>query len=276
MRYLISTACDQKFEDFLINDWLRSLKDNVDLSNTDILVLDFGLSENARNVLMENNVMLKESRISGKIVNARFAELTKFLRENPQYEQILMCDSGDLIFQRSISNLFEIHSDTFKVVCEDYKVPMDVFLMKTDLPKKLKKEIKRILSERKMINAGFLIGPKDGFIKMCDFIVSTMKDLNTWGMDQLLINYYLYKNGFIELDKDYNFIPTTHLGGFSIKRGVFYFKDGKKIAVVHNAGSKKMFRPIKNFGYGETKNRPKYFLIYLLRIFYNTASFLKR
>lgn len=46
--YLIATACNQKCEEFLLDHWLKSLKENVNLSNIDILVIDFGLSEKLR------------------------------------------------------------------------------------------------------------------------------------------------------------------------------------------------------------------------------------
>lgn len=276
MKYLISTACNEKFENFLINDWLKSLKDNVDLYETDVLVLDFGLSERARSVLIASNVLVRRCSIPGKIVNTRFVELSSFLKENPDYEQVMMCDSGDLIFQKDISELFKLNPDDFKAVCEDYRVPMDFFLTKSELSEELKKEIKKILNEKKMVNAGVLISPTNKFIEMSEFIASNLKNLNVWGMDQLLINYYLYKNGFLELDKTYNFIPTTHLTGFIVKNGEFYFRNGEKIAVVHNAGNKKIIRPVKNFGYGKNKNKPKYFLIHLMRFLYKTASFFER
>jgi len=34
---LIATACNQKYENFLINDWLKSLKENVDLKDIETL-----------------------------------------------------------------------------------------------------------------------------------------------------------------------------------------------------------------------------------------------
>lgn len=276
-RYLISAAINKKYENFLLNDWLKSLLENVDLSNIDILVLDFGLSEDVQKILRKYNVIIQKVTISGKIVNVRFAELSKFLKKNPQYEQVLNCDSGDMIFQRDISNLFEFEPKSFRAVCEDYKVPMDLFLKKAVVDEKIKKDIKNVLKEKKMINAGLLIAPRERFIDMCDFIVQTLENLNTWGMDQLLINYYLYRNGFVELDKSYNFIPTTHLDGFYVKKGVLYFKStNEKIAVVHNAGNKNIFRPIRNFGYGVDKNRPRYLSIYALRIFYKAINWMRR
>jgi len=276
MRYLVSTACNERFEGFLINDWLKSLKDNVDLSETDVLVLDFGLSEKVKSILSNSDVLVRKCTTPGKIVNTRFVELLAFLKENPDYDQIMMCDSGDVIFQKDISELFKLSPDNFKAVCEDYRVPMDFFLTKSEISEELKREIRKILNERRMINAGVLISPVDKFIKMSEFLVSNLKDLNVWGMDQLLINYYLYKNGFLELHKTYNFIPTTHLAGFIVKNGEFYFRTGEKIAIVHNAGNKKFIRPVRNFGYGRDKNKPKYFLIYLMRLLYRIASFFER
>lgn len=45
MRNAIFTGCSIKYGDFLADHWYRSLKDNVDLSNIDVIILDYGLSE---------------------------------------------------------------------------------------------------------------------------------------------------------------------------------------------------------------------------------------
>jgi hypothetical protein len=42
----IITATDKKYGDFTIEYWYKSLKENVNLKNIDIAVIDYGMSEN--------------------------------------------------------------------------------------------------------------------------------------------------------------------------------------------------------------------------------------
>jgi len=44
MKNLFITCSDEKCANFIINHWLKSLKANVNLSNIDIVVIDYGLT----------------------------------------------------------------------------------------------------------------------------------------------------------------------------------------------------------------------------------------
>ncbi|GAB6188674.1 glycosyltransferase [Marinitoga arctica] len=271
MKNLIATACNEKYEIFLLHSWFKSLRENVNLDKTDIVIFDFGLSPEVKKKLTKENVIIIQSKTKGKIVNSRFVELLKFLKDRPEYKSILNCDSGDIIFFDDISFLFNKSSD-FLAVCEDINPPMHIMMNNNNISNELKNEIYKILKGKKMINAGFLIGPRDKYIELLEFIISNINDFNVWGLDQLLINYYLYKYGFKELDFIYNFIPTTHINNFYCKNGVFYTKNGNKIPVVHNAGGKKFFRPIKKFEYGQNKIKINNSVIWLLRILYKLSK----
>ncbi|MBM7558304.1 hypothetical protein [Marinitoga litoralis] len=267
MKNLIVTACNDKYEDFLYNDWYMSLKDNVNLENIDILVIDFGLSDSIVENLKKENILIKKASIEGNIVNVRFFELYDFLKNN-NYNNVLSCDSGDIIFQKDISNLLNSKIESFMAVCEDINSPMDIVLNNDNISDDLKKDIKDILENKKMINAGVIFGNRESFISLLEFIINNIKDLNVWGLDQLLINYYLYKYGFKELDDEYNFIPTTHISSFDIKDGKIYKSNGELVSIVHNAGGKSFFRPLKNFGYKNNKIRLNKTLVKSLRFVY--------
>lgn len=267
MKNLIVTACNDKYEDFLYNDWYMSLKDNVNLENIDILVIDFGLSDSIVENLKKENILIKKASIEGNIVNVRFFELYDFLKNN-NYNNVLSCDSGDIIFQKDISNLLNSKIESFMAVCEDINSPMDIVLNNDNISDDLKKDIKDILENKKMINAGVIFGNRESFISLLEFIINNIKDLNVWGLDQLLINYYLYKYGFKELDDEYNFIPTTHISSFDIKDGKIYKSNGELVFIVHNAGGKSFFRPLKNFGYKNNKIRLNKTLVKSLRFVY--------
>ncbi|KAF2957037.1 hypothetical protein [Marinitoga sp. 38H-ov] len=273
MRNLIVTACNEKYEKFLYNDWYMSLKNNVNLYNIDILIIDFGLSENIINKLKkEKNIIIKKANTKGNIVNARFFELYKFLTENVNYKNILSCDSGDIIFQNDISKILNSEIINFMAVCEDIKPPMDIILNNDNISNDLKKDIKDLLENKKMINAGVIFGNRESFISLLEFIINNIRDLNVWGLDQLLINYYLYKYGFKELDDEYNFIPTTHISSFDIKDGKIYKSNGELVSIVHNAGGKSFFRPLKNFGYKNNKIRLNKTLVKSLRFVYKVFN----
>src|SRR3989304_4927840 len=84
-------------------------------------------------------------------------------------------------------------------------------------------------------------------------------------------HYLLYKEGFTELDQNYNFIVWSLKHEFFVKSGVFYTKDNKKIPIVHNSGGFEFIRPIKNFGYGKSFNQEKI----LIRMFRAIVNFFR-
>lgn len=273
--YLIATACNQKYENFLLNDWLKSLKENVDLEGIDILVMDYGLSADVCNVLRKEGAIVRKTIYTdGHINNMRFMELSEFLKSTNQYEQVILCDSGDVIFQSDISVLFKIESDKVRGVCEDISPNMDVLINDKIIDNA--EEIKDFLRDKKLINAGFVVYPSKVFIEICSNMFKIIKDRNAWGVDMLLLNYFAYKSGFYELGQEYNFIPTTSTLKYVIKDGKFYLSNGDIIPVVHNAGGKKMWRPIDDFGYGHGHNKSRPIIILFLRAFYKGLSWFRK
>ncbi|ABS61299.1 MAG: hypothetical protein WHS64_07210 [Fervidobacterium sp.] len=276
-KYLLATACNEKYEEFLINHWLRSLKSNCTLESIDIVVIDYGLSENARKILKSEAVLIKiAGKFKGHINNTRFLELNDFLLENENYEQVVLCDSGDIIFQSDISHLFQLEPEKIKAVCEEISPNMEI--VANDKNVKNADEIKKFLSDKKLINAGFVIYPRKQFVELVWSMNEIIRDLDAWGTDMVVLNYYAYKKDFYQLHPKYNFIPTTTQKKYKVKNGKFYLVENGKvelIPVVHNAGRHKLFRPILNFGYGESYNIPRPLAIFALRTFYQVLSLFK-
>jgi len=274
-RYLIATACNKKYEDFLLNHWFRSLKDNVNLSETDVLIMDYGLSEDIVQKLSEQGaIVLEATKRDDLINNARFFELAVFLKQNPNYEKVAITDSGDLIFQSDISDLFKINCKIAGVLEEIS--PAIVVLIKRESIRNYD-ELINVLKNKKLINVGFLIGSRDFFLEVADEMLRVTKVSNVWGIDTIIPNYIAYKEGFCKLHPKYNFIPTTTVLTYKIKNGKFWFKDVDHleiIPVVHNAGRRSILRPVLDFGYGEGYNRPKILTILLLRAIYKILRFL--
>ncbi len=265
--HVIITASDAKYGDFLIDNWLRSLVANVDLRNIDVLVLDYGLREDQREKLRKNvGVTVLPCVRDGHIVIIRFRDISNFLK-NTSYKQVMTCDGGDIIFQKDISALFEMNTDTCRAACEDYALPLDKMVaLQQSIGASVMPEVREYTRDRRLANAGVMLGPREKFIELCDFCYVHTANKQKFGSDQILVNAFLYKNGFTELDRSYNFIVYSTKSSFKIKDGVFLDETGAVIPIVHNAGRYAFWRTIGDFGYGKEHNTLRLVRFYLLRV----------
>lgn len=275
-QFVIVTACDLMCGDFLVNHWLKSLIINIDRNLVDIVVLDYGLSEEQREVLIRNKVKVVISNRDGLVCTIRFRDLYNFLKKNKNYKQVLSCDSGDLIFQKDITHLFYKDQDSFRAFAEELPTH---FLKYVSLSKSLypeyEKEIFNMLRNKAMINSGFFLSPANKIEELYSNMEKFVKNKDFFGTDQIIFAYTLYKNGFVKLENVYNFALTVVRDKFKIKDGVFYTTNGEIISVVHNVGWQPFFRPIQNFGYGKGHNKLKFFRYLSYRIFYKTLLIIK-
>jgi len=117
------------------------------------------------------------------------------------------------------------------------------------------KKMKVVIKDKKVINYGVMVAPVDQFIAMCkecDHLIKKSKYM----ADQISINYILHRDGFKILPNLYNFfVSESSEKDFYIEKGEFFLKDGTKIPIVHNVGNVGLARAIKNFGYGEDRNK---------------------
>jgi len=271
-KFVIMTACNARYGEFLINHWLKSLIENVNLEFIEVVILDYGLTEKQRKILKSKKVKLVKCKHDGHVVNIRFRDMLNFLNKH-RYQQIISCDGGDIIFQKNIAHLFEEDKDKFRAVCEDIsQIEMYSVFLKHFSPK-MRKEISTKLKGKKIINAGFIVAPVGKFKALCRKMDLKIKNKNSFGPDQILLNYEFYKSGFKKLDSEFNFIPTTAKERVKIRKGVFYKGDETLISVVHNAGRKSIFRVIKRFGYGPTHNRFNVLTYHLMRFTLRMALF---
>jgi hypothetical protein len=274
MKHAIITCSDSRYGDFLINHWLKSLKDNVNLNNTDVVVLDYGLSDSQVRELSDNKVIIVKCIKDGHVTSIRYRDMEKFLSNN-KYDQVMSVDGGDIIFQEDISTLFKKNTNVIRAACEDLNLSFDTFFS-ASINKKYRRDIKKKLKGKKMINGGLIIGSRTLIVKLCNKYMSMMNDFETFGADQVIINYLLYINDFVELDNRYNFTVTTSKRKFNLKDGVFYFNNCIKIPVVHNSGNLSACRTIDNFGYGTEFNKIKYWNHFLLKSFYSIVDSIRQ
>lgn len=264
-RNLIVTCADARAGDFAATHWLRSIQTNVDLTDTDVVVLDYGLTAPQREILSSGARVVPCKR-DGAIVAIRFRDVAQFLREH-SYEQILMSDGGDVIFQKDISELFERHTHQFRAVCEETWLPSHTIGMfkKFVSPQALALIERHYTAEKKVINAGMIVGPRIAFIELCEFTYENITDKSAYGPDQVLVTSFLYQRGFFDIGRMYNFIFYTVDSTFSVRDGVFVDGSGEIISIVHNAGRYASLRAISNFGFGPACNRVRPIRYLLLR-----------
>lgn len=276
MKNVIITCANEKIGNFVINHWLRSLLDNVNLKNTDIVVIDYGLSNFQKNQLIKRGVILFNGTKKYHIVNKRFFDSASFLKKN-KYDQVLFVDGGDIVFQEDISHIFREDKNLFRVVPIGMEVLFFQWFLLNNFEEKIEEMIWKQVKGKPVINAGVIFAPSDKFIQLCDHMFKMIKNKDSFGPDQIIVNYYLYKNKLVKfIDNKYNFMMSTEKKGFLVKKGIFYKNSGQKISIVHNAGQMDIFRPIDDFGYGTSKNKLKHFIYHAKRTQYQILEAYKK
>lgn len=274
-RNVIITSANGNIGNFLINHWLKSLKENVNLDGTDIVVIDYGLNDKTITRLKNENIIVVRGSKKSHIVNKRFFDAGKFLSIN-QYDQVLFVDGGDIIFQDDFSPMFKKERKKFRVVPLKMEVLFFEWFMFNNFDDRTKKIIWRVIKNKPVINAGVIFAPTDKFIEMCLEMKRMTKNKDAFGPDQIMVNYFLYKSpkSFKIVDSKFNFMLS--LEEFKIKNGIFYDLKGRKASIVHNAGQMDMFRSIDNFGYGKKNNKLKTLIHYFKRTQYSILGTYKK
>jgi hypothetical protein len=259
-RHAIITCCDQRYGDFLIAHWLRSLQKNVDLTGIDVVVLDYGLSDSQRLELAKQQVRCFPCEKNGFVCNLRYRDMCRLFDETP-YDQVLSVDSGDVIFQADIRHVFEENKQSFRAAPEEMKIPFhELIIDRRDIRPEIFRRMLRYLENKPTLNAGVVWGPAEGFRTFWKFYQELSDRFDCFGVDQLVLNYMLYREGFVQLDRRYNYVLVSNKTRFTIRDGVFLDRSGRVIPVVHNAGNKDSTRAIGKFGFGSDRNKRKWLL----------------
>ncbi|MCM2325422.1 MAG: hypothetical protein NDI94_03080 [Candidatus Woesearchaeota archaeon] len=259
----IISALDSKYEKFFFEHWLRSLKDNVDLSDVDIWVIDYGIKKDYLDRIRRSGVKIYQGKRDGHVAVVRFRELSVLLKKN-SYDQVLFADGGDIIFQTDIREAMRKDKRSVRVAYDE----MNEFLKHgpLGLRKEIEKKAKVMLKKSKMINAGVIFSSGKRLQEISEEIYYLVKDKHKYGPDQLALDYILKRDGFKLLDNKYNFVIATTDKEFYVQEGQFFFETGDLIPIVHNAGNSKIMRPMDNFGYGKKYNKLKKALYSSIRV----------
>jgi hypothetical protein len=183
------------------------------------------------------------------------------LFDEADYDQVLSVDSGDVIFQANIRHVFETDKDSFRAAPEEMKIPFHELLIdRTDIRPAVFRKMLRYLENKPTLNAGVVWGPAEGFRRFWQFYQELSDRFDCFGVDQLVLNYMLYREGFVQLNRRYNYVLVSNKTRFTIREGVFLDRQGEVIPVVHNAGNKDSTRAIRSFGFGPDRNTRKLLL----------------
>ena len=251
-RHVIITSVDDKCGEFLCNHWLRSLKDNVVLANIDVVVLDFGLGDDHKAALLSEGAIIEPVNIQGNVMNTRYLALTDFLRKN-NYDQVLLVDGGDLIFQRDISRLFEENKESIRLVSHKHKTFYYELVIGTAFPANKWIDIYKVVSRQPMYNGGFLLGSREKIVCLVSEVVEMINNWRVYGADQVALNYCVGKHGVVDIDDTYNYTAIAGVEKIVVKEGRVYDGNERLVHVVHNAG--RNLRPFDSFGYGKKFNK---------------------
>ena len=259
-KYAILTCSDSRTGDFLVNHWYRSLIENVDTTDIDVVVFDYGLSKKQKQQIQSKGACCIECKSDeGLVVNLRFRDFAHFLK-NSDYSQAASFDGGDIIFQSDISHLFHENSQHYRCVCEDRFASFLGLMMKgADFSENNWRSLTNFLKYRQLVSSG-VIAPVEKLIDIWKCFESLCTNLNEYGTDLVVINYVLHSKGFVPLNSRYNYMLANIHDRYRIRESRFFDSQGKLIPVVHNAGGKAMHRPIVNFGYGTNFNTERRWL----------------
>ncbi|MEK7097088.1 MAG: hypothetical protein AAB859_02105 [Patescibacteria group bacterium] len=275
LKNVIITCSNEKSGDFLINHWLKSLKENVNLKNIDVVIIDYGLSKLQKTFLLNEKIILFEGMNKYHIVNKRFFDAEKFLSKN-KYDQVLFIDGGDIIFQDEITSVFNKDKNTFRVVPLGMEVLFFEWFIFDNFEKKIKEKIWKVVKNKPVINAGVIFAPYQKFVSLCLLMKKLIKNKESFGPDQITLNYFLYQDGFKFIDNKYNYMMSTEEKRFVVKKGIFYKPTGEKIVIVHNSGQMDFFRPINNFGYGKEYNQINHMIYNVKKTQYQILGWYKK
>lgn len=267
MKNVIITSTNMRDIDFVINDWYKSIKRNVNLENIDVVVIGFNLTKEKIDIAKEKGLIIYEIHNSDiNVIIDRFIYSLEFLK-NTEYKNVMFCDGGDLLFLDDISLFLNTSKKEIEVVREYY---YNNYFYSLINEKNFTKEnaliFKKLLKNKRVINAGVIVGNSNNIIHLFEELLSYVKK-KKFGPDQIILNYLLYRDGFKEIEENYNYILSAAREN--------YFKSKNKIKILHNAGGKNFFRLIRNFGI-DNKNSINKIQYYIVRIFFILSSLNKR
>ncbi len=240
---VVITYIDNNFEENLEKDFLHTLR-NVALYKGMVILLDYGISNNMKNKIREKyNVKIYTFEKTMPVFTLRNRDIPNVIESLPEeITNVMVIDGGDVWFQKSINQIFEITKDKIGFVTEPMVPEVKAWLSECQCNLRSIDSTKDFeITDDNFKNSGMVCGPKEDILKITKAVFTDTINAGKefFGIDQLLFNYEVNKyekNKLVYLNDEFNYVLITHKNEFTLKDGQVFDKDFKLVTVVHNAG----------------------------------------
>lgn len=242
----VITYVDNNYELNLKNDFLYTLR-NVANYKGKVVVLDYGIStEVCRIIKNEYGVDVISFEKEYPVFSIRNKHIPFVINELPNnISNVMVIDGGDIWFQSSIKDIFEITCGSIGYVEESIKFGNNEWTEKCldVLEEKEKKRVLKKVEGRFVKNSGMVCGPRNWIAELLNNVYIDMCNSGRefFGVDQIYFNYELcekFSSKSISISDVYNYVLVTHPNEYTQIGSKFYKKSGDLITIVHNAGGK--------------------------------------
>jgi hypothetical protein len=274
MKHLLYTHCNRAKGRVLIEHWLFSVKQHVTLESIDLMVVDFGLSDDQRAQLRANGVIIWPAKLDGRWSNIQYRELAAFLDQSPvDYDQVVYSDCGDIVFQADIRPILDTYKDQIRAVIEPEfgLVLHGLTLGFGDVRPDKMAMIHKLVGSQNTVNGGFVVGPAARMRAIWNTYTEMCSGTALHGTDQLILNYILRRDGFVALARQWNYVTFLNSERFYYDADRFLCDGTGRIPVVHNAGRYDCARAIADFGYRRGRVRSRVFLVGTIGLYHALA-----
>lgn len=243
MKVAIITYLDEKYYDNFKNDFVKTLSNNTDF-NGDLLVLNYGLNHQQQKNIKSiyNKTKFITCHKVRQIEAQRNYDILEIL-ETVNYDVVMTIDAGDVWFQDSFNEVFEMCKDRIGYVEENETWSegwqQAVISNIKDATKRV--EIFEILKDKKTIGSGMACGKRELMIEFTKDIIKHNNNIGQFyfGIDQLCFNLAIndVKNNFVSLPNTYDYVIIPNLHMFTFENGTVRDENKKIVKIVHNAGN---------------------------------------
>lgn len=253
----VITYVDGNYEENLENDFIYTLRERASYQGK-IIVVDYGVEAEVRERISKKfDVDFHVCKKDMSVCALRYRDIPEIIDSlDESITNILVIDGGDVWFQKSIHELFEITKQRIGCVEEKMIFGEDEWVEKCmkNLDIKDRNRILSLAMGRHVKNSGMVCGPRHEVSKLIRNVCNDIYEsgIEYFGIDQLFFNYEFLKiedeEGVI-LDIDYNFVLITNKEAYYVEEDdVYCKKNNKLITVVHNAGGawRMLKRPFQN------------------------------
>ncbi len=243
---MIITCIDKNCEWYLINDFLPSL---FKYYSGTVAIIDYGLSDEALKEISKYNLHINKCDPVKQIVNIRMKHFSEFL-ESPLFKDethVMMIDGGDVWFQDSFDEIFELckdHVGFVKAKDRGTYIWMENYirLINQHVEEDFYHKIMGKIKDRSIAGAGMVCGPKEKMIKLLKDIYKFVEDVgyDSFCLDMIGLNYLVRSSGevFVSLPKTYDFNIIRFPQSVIYEEGIIYDSGKKRVKIVHNSGNK--------------------------------------